>query len=733
MEKVTAASFCRICTNACPILVDVIDGRVTAVTGDPDDPTYRGYSCVKGRAQPEFLAHRDRLLHSMKRRGDGTYVPIDFDDAVGEIAERLTAILDAHGPRSIAAYWGTMVSANPVMVPMLDAFLKAIGSPMEFSAITIDKPGKNIARALHGTWMAPRQGFDAPDVAMLIGINPLVSYQGVPLGNPGRWVNDALRRGMRLIVIDPRRSDIAKRATIHLQCRPGHDADIVAAMIGVIIAEDRHDRTFVDRWVGGLDDLRAAVAPFTPSLVAERAGVDADDLVRAARVFAEARRGYATPGTGPSMSGPGTLIEYLVLCLETLCGHWLREGERVRYPGVLMPTFSAKAQAAPPMAGYGIGERMRVRGLSRSMAGMPTAALADEILLEGDGQVRALISGAGNPATAWPDQRKTIAALRSLELFVQIDPWMSQSAQLADYVIAPKMPLEMAASSVGKDFQALAAPAYGPENAHGQYTPAIVDPPTGSEVVEDWELFYALAQRMGLELEVSSFLGKPVTPFRVDMTNPPTTDDLLEMLSRGSRIPLDEVKRHPRGADFSEPAVFVAPAEPDCTARLDVGNVDMMADLASVFAESLGQGARTAGASIEEFRLLCRRSSHVFNSSCNDVSTNHGRAYNPAFVHPDDLVAVGVSPGDVVVIANENGSVRAVAAADPALRRGTISMSVGFGEPISDTDGEGEGEDVITYGTSVNRLLSVEAEFDRYSGQPLMSNVPVTLSRASAQ
>ncbi|MGE3328650.1 MAG: molybdopterin dinucleotide-binding protein, partial [Acidimicrobiia bacterium] len=197
-----------------------------------------------------------------------------------------------------------------------------------------------------------------------------------------------------------------------------------------------------------------------------------------------------------------------------------------------------------------------------------------------------------------PDQRKTIAALRSLDLFVQIDPWMSQSARLAHYVIAPRMPLEMAASSVGKDFQALASPAYGPESAHGQYTPAVVDPPLGSEVVEDWELFYALAQRMGLDLEVSSFLGKPITPFHVDMTDTPSTDDLLEMLSRGSRIALEEVKRHPRGADFSEPAVFVAPADPDCVARLDVGNVDMMADLASVFAGSMGQGARDADAPI---------------------------------------------------------------------------------------------------------------------------------------
>ncbi|MCU1346377.1 MAG: anaerobic dehydrogenase [Acidimicrobiia bacterium] len=716
-------SICRLCNNGCPIVVDVDDDRVIRVTGDRRNPVYGGYTCVKGRAQPQFLSHPDRLLHSLKRQPDGSFAPIASDRAMDEIAERIARIVEDHGASSVAGYWGTMVVANILINPVLDAFLKALGSPNEYSAITIDKPGKIIARALHGSWMAPRQGFDQPDVALLIGINPLVSYQGAPVGNPGRWLSEAKKRGMALIVIDPRRSDVAKRATIHLQARPGHDAPLLASMIKVILSENLYDREFVDHYVAGLDTLREAVRPFSPAVVAAAADVDADDLVQAARIFAGAARGYATPGTGPSMSGPGTLVEYLVLCLETLCGHWLRAGERVRNPGVLLPTFSAKAQPSPPTAGYDVGQPMRVRGLSRSAAGLPTAALPDEILLPGDGQIRALISSCGNPATAWPDQDRTLAALNSLDLLVQVDPWMSQTAQLAHYVIAPPMPLEVPASSIGFDFQSLGAPAYGAEMPLGQYTDAIVSRPPGSDLVEEWEFFYGLAQRLRLKLEVSSFIGKPLVPFSLDMVEKPSSAELLELISTGSRIPLSEVKRFPSGAAFDEPAVYVAPADADCAARLDVGNADMMQDLAHVAGGALRPGSTTSvsnGDRPGSFSLLCRRSTHVYNSSHNHEATNHGRPYNPAFLHPDDITMLGLTDGDLMEITSTSGSILAVTATDGALRRGVVSMSVGFGDPDPL-------DDVWRAGSSVNRLLSAQHDYERYSGQPLMSNVPVTI------
>src|SRR5690606_27434096 len=160
---------------------------------------------------------------------------------------------------------------------------------------------------------------------LLIGLNPLVSHTGFPYGNPGAWLKAQQARGMKLIVIDPRRSETARRADIHIQPLPGHDALILASIIKIIIDEDRYDQDFVSENTSGFESLAAALKGRSPVQVAASADVELKKLFDAARVFAGGRRGYAACGTGPSMAGSSTLIEYLRMNLDTLCGHWSRE------------------------------------------------------------------------------------------------------------------------------------------------------------------------------------------------------------------------------------------------------------------------------------------------------------------------------------------------------------------------------------------------------------------------
>jgi anaerobic selenocysteine-containing dehydrogenase len=635
-----------------------------------------------------------------------------------EIATRLTSILEQHGPRAIAVYTGTCLVHNVTAGAFARAFLQAIGSPMGFTPGMLDKPGKGIAQALHGRWMAPSHSFDEPDVVLLFGINPMVTYTGFPYGNPGKWLKDRLDKGTTFIVVDPRRSDIARRAQLFLQPRPGTDVAILAAMLNVVIAEGLYDEAFVTENVSGLEALRVAVAPFAPDLVASFADVDAGDLVQAARTFAGARRGYVMAGTGPAMSGPGTLVEYLVLNLETLCGHWLREGETVRTPGVLVrrPTF--KAQAAPPRAGYGFGERLRVRGLTNTASGLPTAAASDEMLLDGEGRVRALISVGGNPIVAWPDQDKTRRGLKALDLLVQVDPWMSQTAKVADYIIAPTMVLETAATSQWMDWLSLSGTGYGVSDSYGQYVPAVVSPPDGAEVIEEWELFFGLAQRMGLTLALTPQLGLSRERVIIDTSTKPTSDELIDLLSAGSRIPLAEVKRHPHGAAFPDPSVRVLPKDPGWTGRLELADTAMMTDLSEAAQTMLPATGR-----LEDlpFRLLCRRMAHVYNSSYNDEVTHRGRPYNPAFMNPDDLDRIGADSGDIVEIRSAHGFILGVVEPDANLRPGLVSMAFGFGEASIDE------QEVRAIGSSIGLLISNDVDFERYSGQPRMSNLPVSV------
>ena len=197
--------------------------------GDPDNPVFKGYICPKGSALPDLHNDAERLLHTQKRQADGTYASMSVEDAMDEISAKLRELIDRYGPRSVALYTGTNGMGYPASVGMGYALLKAIGSPMFFTPNTIDQPGKQIASAAHGHWLAGDLDFDKADTWMLVGLNPVISKAtGVPAQNPAQKLKAAVRRGMKLIVIDPRRTETARRAAIHIQPRPGEDPTILA-------------------------------------------------------------------------------------------------------------------------------------------------------------------------------------------------------------------------------------------------------------------------------------------------------------------------------------------------------------------------------------------------------------------------------------------------------------------------------------------------------------------------
>ena len=240
----TETSFCRLCTALCPIVVTIEDGRAVAVHGDREAPLFGGYTCPKGRALPEIHSSPERLLHSLKKRPDGSHERISSEQLVVEVADHLSEIVDRHGPRSVAMYTGTSNIAYPTMGGMAAAMLRALGSTMFFSAATIDQPGIMIADAVHGLWLGGRNRLEDADVWLFVGTNPVVSKQFIG-ENPARQLHRAIDRGMKLVVIDPRRTETARLAHIHLQPRPNEDATLVAAILHVLLRDGFVDEPFV--------------------------------------------------------------------------------------------------------------------------------------------------------------------------------------------------------------------------------------------------------------------------------------------------------------------------------------------------------------------------------------------------------------------------------------------------------------------------------------------------------
>lgn len=708
-------STCRICSAYCPVLVTLDGGKVVKVEGNLNAPLYDGYTCPKGRALPALHNNPHRLLNSMKRQPDGSYRPIPTDAAIGEIGERLKQIIDRHGPRSVAGFLGNPGVEQVATAPVMMSLLRAIGSPMFFSMATLDQPNTKIAEALHGAWDGGRMRPETLDVMLIAGGNPVISKQYLGQ-NPGMRLKELVRRGTRLLVIDPRRTETARRASVHLQPVPGEDATIAAGLVHLVIAMGAVDGEFVARNARGLAELTRAVAPFTPDYVASRAGVAEADLRAAAGIIATASRGNFGTGTGVSMTGRGVLTTYLYNCLQTLRGFWAEEGDEMMFSPVLLPLAQPRAQPRSPFPPTGFGEKMRVRGLEQSVAGMPAAALVDEILTPGEGQIRALFMHAGAMRTM-PDEARTLKAFRSLDLMVTHDVEMSPTALTADYVIASKIAFEIPVLSFLVELNSVFHQGYGYSDPFGCAQPALVKPPAGSDVIDAWRLYYRLGRELGLQLECGSMFATEPSP--MDMVNEPGTEDIHAFIASGSAVPLEQIAQYPHGHVFDEARVHVGPRDPACEDRLDLANPDMIAELADIARENLPLSRGTSG----EYPLLMvpRRLQNSTNGSVRVEADRLRIRTNPAFLHPSELAALGLAAGDLAELRSRHGVVEVVVDADADLRPGVVAIAHGFGLHPD------EQADPRRHGANVNRLTSLDAEFDRYSGIPRMGAIPVSL------
>jgi len=720
---------CRACHEQCGLLVEMIGGAPGKIYGDKNNPVYKGYSCVKGRQIGAYGTMPGRLLQSQKRV-DGHYVPVDSRRAVIEIADKIGALVAEHGPRSVAFYVGTHGYTNFPAHAFAKAVLEALGSPMMFNAISIDQPGKAIALALHGPWLAGTPPMERWESLLLIGTNPIVSMNGGLGANPAEWLHRAKQRGLKLIVIDPRATEVARQADVHLQARPGEDPAVLAGMARVIIEEGLYDAAFVEAETVGLAALRAAVAPFTPDVVAARAGIEADDLVRAARLFASGGSGAVSCGTGPNMSGHSNVTEYFVKVLSSLQGYWLKADELITNPGVMVNRAPPIAASPGPLPALGFGHKMRIRGLEETLAGLPTAALAEEMLLPGEGQVKALVVFGGNPMSAWPDQLKTYDAMRALELLVCFDPVMSTTARLAHYVIAPKLPLEAATATMSNEMFGNFGPGWGYEVPYAQYSDVVVEPPPGSDLIDEWEAMFDIARHLGLQLRVRDWsFADPGLSLEhgtdLDMSRTLTLDEVWQVITRNAPVPFAEVKRlGGAGHVFDRPPVTVEAKPADWVGRLDIGNADLLTELGGVLVE---RDAETLAAF--PLRLISRRLHDVTNSSWHDAPTIRARvAGNGAYMNPLDIAAGGFEAGDIARIVSPHAHISGILRADPNVRRGCVSMSHAWGG----NPGDGDDDDPSLHGANTGRLTSVERDYDRYTGIPRMSTIPVRLERWTA-
>lgn len=734
---------CTVCEATCGLVLEVEGREVRSIRGNPDDVFSRGYICPKGVALAELDADPDRLRQPLVRR-DGTLVPATWEEAWAEIARGLAPIAAEHGANAVGVYIGNPTAHNTDLLLYYQALAQVFPSKSRFSAGTVDQIPKQLACALlYGDFITvPIPDIDRTQMLLMLGADPMESNGSLFTAPDFRGRVRALReRGGRLVVVDPRRSRSAELADHHLAIRPGTDAALLVAMAQVLWAEDLARPAALEEHLLGLEQVREAISAFTPERVAAWCGVEPDDIRSLARELATADSAAVYGRIGTTAQRFGTLASWAVDLLNILTGNLDRPG------GAMFPKAAAFASNTRGEPGRGAGIQVhrwktRVRGAPEVMGELPAAAMAEEIETPGEGQLRAMVTLAGNPVLSTPNGPRLASALDRLEFMVSVDLYLNETTRHADVVLPALSPLEHS------HFDVL-FPQFSVRN-WARFSKPVFAAPEGHE--SEWKIVLRLAailtgqapdadlaplDDLFARVQVQMATGDPHSPVHgrdVDeilaelapRTGPERAVDLalrigpygdaFDPASKG--LNLARLEADPNGVDLGA----LEPRLPEVL-RTASGKIEIAHELL------VGDLVRLDAALEEtppEFALIGRRQVRSNNTWMHNLPMLARGPYRcTLLVHPDDARRLGLADSEFARVSSRVGAVTASVEISDRMRPGVVSLPHGWGHDAPDTKQRVAAE---RPGVNANALTD-EAELDPLSSTSVLNGVPVRIER----
>lgn len=702
MTKTLHHRACHLCEAICGLNIEVShapDGRasISAIKGDPQDPFSRGHICPKAVALQDIQEDPDRLRQPHRRVGE-RWEPITWEEAFALAAERLWSIQQAHGRNAVAVYQGNPSVHNYGLMTHSNYFLGLLKTRNRFSATSVDQLPQHLTSYLmygHGL-LLPIPDIDHTDFMLILGGNPLASNGSIMTVPDVEKRLKALRaRGGRLVVIDPRRSETAAMADQHLFIRPGGDAALLCGLLNTLFSENLARGSHLP--VNGLEQVREAIAPFTAQAMSPLCGIEAGQIRQLARDFAAAGSAVCYGRMGVSTQTFGTLCHWLVQLINLVTGNLDRQG------GALC-TEPAVDLVASTSGGHFNQWQSRVSGLPEYGGELPVVALAEEVLTPGEGQVRALVTVAGNPVLSTPNGRQLDGALAGLEFMLSIDLYINETTRHADLILPSTSALEN--DHYDSTFNLLAV-----RNVT-RFNRAILAKPEGA--LHDWEIFVGLArafaERAALEL-------KPTLP-------PAQMIDLaLRKGPRGEasswRLSLQVLDEHPHGLDLG-------PLQPNLATRLRTPAQAVEA-APQVLLDDLQRLARQVPTEPDQLLLIGRRHVRSNNSWMHNYHRLvKGKPRHQLLMHPQDLQQRQLEDGQWVRVRSRTGSLEVQVLASEEVMPGVVSLPHGYGHGRQGVRLQ------IAHaqpGVSANDLTD-ELLRDALSGNAALNGVPVQVEAA---
>jgi anaerobic selenocysteine-containing dehydrogenase len=735
----TAYATCPLCEATCGLELTLANGDgVVKVRGDAEDVFSRGFICPKGASIGALHDDPDRLRTPLVRRG-GELVEATWGEALAEIERRLPPLLEQHGRDAVAIYLGNPSAHNLATLLYGRVFVKALGTRNIYSASTVDQMPKQVSAGLmFGTILSvPVPDVDRTDHLMILGANPLHSNGSLLTAPDMRGRLRAIRkRGGKIVVVDPRRTRTAEEADEHHFIRPGGDAFLLFGLVNVILDEDLDTPGALASHVNGIDAVRELAPAFTPERVAAACGIPADEIRRMARELASARTAAVYGRIGTCTQEFGTLASWLVDVLNVLTGNLDRPG------GAMFPKAAAGQPNSQGAGGSGRGVKIgrwqsRVRGLAEAYGELPVACLAEEIDTPGEGQVRALVTVAGNPAVSTPNSGRLSAALEELDFMVSLDVYVNETTRHADVILPGPSPLQ-------RPHYDLALYQLAVRNV-ANYTPPVVEP--DPSMPQEWETLLrltAIAAGQGADADIDAlddlvagevarretaraggpFEGKDPAELVAAVAGRRGPERLLDLSLRAGPygLTLDQLEAAPHGIDLGplEPRVPEVLRTP--SGKIELAPEEIVADVDRLRAAL--DRHRNGG-----MVLVGRRHLRSNNSWMHNIAPLvRGKDRCTAHVHPDDAERFGLVDGEPAVVRSRAGAVDVPVEVTDAVMPGVVSIPHGWGHDVNGIRLEVASEHA---GTNSN-ILADETLVDPLSGNAVLNGIPVELAPVRA-
>jgi anaerobic selenocysteine-containing dehydrogenase len=704
---------CTLCEACCGIEVHLEGERIRTFRGDPRDPLSRGHLCAKVFGLRDLHEDPDRLRQPMRRRGQD-WEPVSWVEAFDLAAEGILRVQQTHGEEAAATYLGEPVVHNLGALLFSDELVAAVGARTRFSANTLDQlPRQLVCHWMYGSgYFVSVPDLDRTDYMLIIGANPIDSNGGL-MTAPGvrRRLRAIRERGGILVVIDPTRTATARGADEHHFIRPGTDGLLLAALVHTIFDEDRAQLGRIGTFADGVDSVRRVVAGFPPEAVAARTGIAAPAIRRLARSFSDAPSAVCYGRMGTSTVRFGTLTSWLIEVLNAITGNLDRPG------GAMFPNPAVDVAALQGDTRRGRWHS-RTRGIPEFMGELPAASLADEIRTPGAGQIRALVTLAGNPVLSSPAGHRLSAALEQLDFMVSIDFYLNETTRHADLILPPVGPLE-------RDHYDAAFQLFYVRNV-ARWSPAVFEPPPEGRT--DAAILLEFASRLqrarGLPGRLRARAPRVLLAIGPERALRWILDLALRSGTYGRFAPwrrrgltLARLRDSIHGVDLGA----LAPALPErlhtADARIDLAPEEVLADFERL--------ERSLAEALPKLSLVGRREPTSINSWTHNLPTlMRRRPRCVLYVHPADAKAAKLQSGTVVRVSSRVGAIEVPIEITEAVMPGVVSLPHGYGHAREGIRMKLAAEHA---GASINDLTD-PAEVDPLSGNAVLSGVPVEIA-----